>query len=739
MNQSIAIAIALLSTLGAVADTVVIPSPIVRVATSPLVGPELRGACIEVRLDRASAQALAAVETAILADFPLTATESATVAAYRVLPFSPDAEIILAHLDDKGAVVEAQVPLPNLNCFAGVINGDPQSRFLLSIGERVCLGYAEIDGRTFVLSNGPLPAPADAPLLVTEIDALPAGAIDWRQWACETPDENAPAPQEGGLAGAQPCRQVKIAIESDYEYLQLFQGDVLAAVEYTATLFAATQDIYINSVNARTWMSLLRLWPLPNDPWSASSTSGELYAFRDYWQSNMGGTLRHLAHFVSGRSLGGGVAWLNAICSPNEGYGLSANIGGFFPYPLLHNHAQNWDIMVFAHELGHNFGSPHTHSESPPADGCGSSPQDCSAATAGLGTIMSYCHLCTGGMANMRMEFHPASIASIEAYLPQVSCILDGGPAGPTAVPDWASVNQGAAVDIDVLLNDARTTCDPVTINSFPAGTIHGAVMTRVVGGGPGGRDLIRYTSAAGWFGVDTFSYVVRDSGGAIASTIVSVWISPLSPASNPFGDLPGLGVKYFELISPTILPDFPTLTPYLISTAATINYQDSSGAFADSGRNNNVGARYTGWLNVPASASYTLYTESNEGSRLRIDGALVVDNDGLHAMLEKSGVKQLAVGKHALVLDFFEATGSAGCIMRIEGGGLAKQFVPAGMLTSGGSMTFADFDGDAQVTGVDLAIFLGRWGSTDALADMDDNGVVDGGDLALLLGNWTG
>lgn len=51
----------------------------------------------------------------------------------------------------------------------------------------------------------------------------------------------------------------------------------------------------------------------------------------------------------------------------------------------------------------------------------------------------------------------------------------------------------------------------------------------------------------------------------------------------------------------------------------------------------------------------------------------------------------------------------------------------------------FADLDGDGVVSGGDLGLLLGAWGTADGCvpADLDGDGIVGGGDLGLLLGQW--
>ncbi len=50
-----------------------------------------------------------------------------------------------------------------------------------------------------------------------------------------------------------------------------------------------------------------------------------------------------------------------------------------------------------------------------------------------------------------------------------------------------------------------------------------------------------------------------------------------------------------------------------------------------------------------------------------------------------------------------------------------------------------ADLDCDGAVNAIDLALFLGTWGSAGGPSDFDGDGVVGAADLAILLGAWTG
>ncbi len=92
-------------------------------------------------------------------------------------------------------------------------------------------------------------------------------------------------------------------------------------------------------------------------------------------------------------------------------------------------------------------------------------------------------------------------------------------------------------------------------------------------------------------------------------------------------------------------------------------------------------GLRYTGYLHAPADGIYTLYLSSDDGSRLRIGSSLVVDNDGAHGEVEKSGQIALHAGWHALEVDYFQAGGGKALSLAMASTGSAKHPVNATQL----------------------------------------------------------
>lgn len=229
------------------------------------------------------------------------------------------------------------------------------------------------------------------------------------------------------LAAGSYSYSARVAVDTDWEFLDKFGGDVSAGTDYVADLFAFSSTIYEAEVDTSLYISYLKWWPGANtssDPWTQSSCSNALDEFRGYWRSNRGSIERTLVHLLSGKSTGCGIAASPSLCSDYSSYGLSGSLSGRFDSDSPMSSSGFWDILVVSHEIGHNFGSPHTHSycniigNPGPVDACvpanygpacngesGSLPLGCSGSGQRCGTIMSYCHLITGGYGNIALTF----------------------------------------------------------------------------------------------------------------------------------------------------------------------------------------------------------------------------------------------------------------------------------------------------------------------------------------------
>jgi hypothetical protein len=318
---------------------------------------------------------------------------------------------------------------PDVVMLGGRVAGDPASLAYLAFSQDMTLGFIQTDGEQYVVSSGPYGQ--DLPTVVYNLGDVSGDTITLREIACQAldiPGLEASAPDAAPVTrrGVVPCRVADVALETDTEFrTNLFSGNATAAADYATMLTGAISEVYERDLNVILNITFLRIWTT-NDPWNENGgTVNQLFQFQDYWNANMTGEQRSGAHFLSGRSLGGGVAYVGAICQTGFDYALSANLNGFFPYPLQDQSTQNWDFMVTAHEWGHNFGAPHTHQQSPlpNIDNCGNG--DCSQLP---GTIMSYCHLCGNGTGDVNLNFHPQNINSyMLAYLDnRAPCDLTG-------------------------------------------------------------------------------------------------------------------------------------------------------------------------------------------------------------------------------------------------------------------------------------------------------------------------
>ncbi len=138
-----------------------------------------------------------------------------------------------------------------------------------------------------------------------------------------------------------------------------------------------------------------------------------------------------------------------------------------------------------------------------------------------------------------------------------------------------------------------------------------------------------------------------------LLATLASPWLQA--------GEAPGLIGEFFDETT-----EYPsTLTgkkPVLVRVDRQVNFGEVIGQFYKTKLAERFSARWSGMIKVDQAGSYEFTTESDDGSLLTIDGKEVVDNGGEHGMQKKAGSIELSAGTHALVLQFSQGGGGAGC-----------------------------------------------------------------------------
>jgi mono/diheme cytochrome c family protein len=114
-------------------------------------------------------------------------------------------------------------------------------------------------------------------------------------------------------------------------------------------------------------------------------------------------------------------------------------------------------------------------------------------------------------------------------------------------------------------------------------------------------------------------------------------------------------------------LPDFARLKPKATGQASGFDLGVAQ-------RSNDFALVFEGYLQIDRDGDYRFHLNSDDGSRLVLDGKQVVSVDGVHPPQSASGQVRLKKGMHKLSVAFFNGPGGAELHLEIEGPGLGRQ-----------------------------------------------------------------
>jgi hypothetical protein len=188
---------------------------------------------------------------------------------------------------------------------------------------------------------------------------------------------------EPQLKSAQASLIAKVAVETDYETYVGFGKDSLKTAAWMLSVIANSSQIFEQEVNVKLEVSYLKIWTTPEDPYVQQGYN-LFNDFYEYIKVNYKDVKRDVALLIirDGGRLSGGTATMQ-LGDPENSFLVAGE-------------------FAVTHELGHVFGSPHTHDCRWPAGSNGTlAPIDQCATLEGNcgiaeiiqqeGTIMSYC------------------------------------------------------------------------------------------------------------------------------------------------------------------------------------------------------------------------------------------------------------------------------------------------------------------------------------------------------------
>ena len=149
----------------------------------------------------------------------------------------------------------------------------------------------------------------------------------------------------------------------------------------------------------------------------------------------------------------------------------------------------------------------------------------------------------------------------------------------------------------------------------------------------------------------------------------------------------PGLDFEYFEG-SFSKAADLENKEPTNKGTVKNFDLAQFTNTKGESLKNSGKGGapdnfaiRFHGAIEIPQDGEYRFWTKSDDGSTLRINGKLIVNNEGVHPAVEKTGQIELSPGRHSIEVIFYEVGGGHELTVSWQPPGKKRRQIPADVL----------------------------------------------------------
>ncbi len=127
-------------------------------------------------------------------------------------------------------------------------------------------------------------------------------------------------------------------------------------------------------------------------------------------------------------------------------------------------------------------------------------------------------------------------------------------------------------------------------------------------------------------------------------------------------------------------LPDFSMLKPVQEGHITEFSHKQ---LINDSTKEDQIALALESFVEIDKEGRYTFFTNSDDGSKLYVNGELLVDNDGNHGVRERSGNINLKEGRHLIRIEFYNGGGGYHLDVKYQGPNIVKQILPANSLFS--------------------------------------------------------